>query len=760
MTRGTLIRLVAWPAWVLASLVVGAGFGIAGQAGTAGWAWAAGALPVAVLVAWQVVAALGGGRLGVDVVALAAIVSALLLGEPLAAAVVALMVAGGGALDAFAEARAQRELTALLARAPREARRVRDDRVETIAVAEIAPGDVLLVGRGEIFAADGVLLDARAAIDLSAMTGEVEPQPRRESEAVPSGAVNAGEPVRMRATSTAEASTYAGIVRLVRQAQQDRPPMVRMADRVAVAFVPFTALLAVAAWWSSGDPVRALAVLVVATPCPLILAAPVALSAGVAHAARRGIVVKGGAVLERLARVATIVFDKTGTLTAGDARVAGVFADAPFDRAGVLRLAAALEHGSRHPAARAILAAASADGIATPVAEALRDHPGEGLTGTVDGSRVAVGGTVLMRALGLEPPERGVLALASLSGAVAWVAVDGRIVGAIALADRLRPETATSLRTLRAIGIARLVMLTGDRAAAATETAAALGLDAVLAERDPAAKVAAVRAESARAPTAMVGDGVNDAPALAAAAVGIAMGAAGAAAAAEAADAVILVDRFDRVAEAVLIARRARAIAWQSVLAGMGLSGLAMLVAAAGYIPPVAGALLQEAIDIAVILNALRALSGAVAPPATIAPPATLAEIADDHAAFRALAAECAGAAHTLEPVALQALAARLAAEIPPHQAREEAEIYPRAAVALGGRDPVGALLRMHADLIGMVQRLSVLTAALAGRSPDATERAELRRLLYGLEAVLTLHMTAEEEMFALFSDTVPARAA
>jgi heavy metal translocating P-type ATPase len=759
MAKGSLIRLLAWPAWVLAGLAAGGLLALAGRPAEAGWVWTAAALPVAALVAWQVFSALRGGRLGVDVVALAAIVSALLLGEPLAAAVVALMVAGGGALDAFAEARAQRELTALLARAPREARRVRDGTVETIPVAAIAPGDVLLVGRGEIFAADGALLDGRAAIDLSAMTGEVEPQPRREGETIPSGAVNASEPVRIEARSTSEASTYAGIVRLVRRAQQDRPPMVRMADRVAVAFVPFTALVAGLAWWLAGDPARALAVLVVATPCPLILAAPVALSAGVAHAARRGIVVKGGAVLERLARVATIVFDKTGTLTAGDARVAGVFADAPFERAEVLRLAAALEHGSRHPAARAILAAAAAEGLAPPVAEALRDHPGEGLTGSVEGHRVAAGGTALMRTLGLEPPERGVLALASLSGSVAWVAVDGRIVGAIALADRLRPETASALRSLRAIGIARLVMLTGDRAAAASETAAALGLDAVLAERDPAAKVAAVRAESARSPTAMVGDGVNDAPALAVASVGIAMGAAGAAAAAEAADAVILVDRFDRVAEAVLIARRARAIAWQSVLVGMGLSALAMLVAAAGHIPPVAGALLQEAIDVAVILNALRALSGAITPPIAIAPPATLAAIADDHAGFRALAAECARAARTLDAAALHALAARLAAEIPPHQAREEAEIYPRAAQALGGRDPVGALLRMHADLIGMVRRLSVLTGALDGKAPDAAEAAELRRLLYGLEAVLTLHIAAEEEMFALFSDAAPARA-
>ena len=749
-----MLRMIAWPLSVLVGLGLGGAAWLGGRPDLAALAWAAASLPIAALVGWQVLAALRGGRLGVDVVALAAILSALALGEFLAAAVVALMVAGGGALEAFAEARARRELTALLARAPREAQRIDGGRVETIPVEAIAPGDLLLVGHGAVVAADGVLEEVSAALDLSALTGESMPVALHQGEAVRSGAVNAsGKPIRMRATATATASTYAGIVRLVQAAEAERPPFVRMADQVAVGFVPFTALVAGLAWFLSGEAARALAVLVVATPCPLILAAPGALAAGVAHAARRGIVVKGGGVLERLARVRTLVFDKTGTLTAGDARVAGLFAEPPLDRAEVLRLAAALEGASRHPAARAILAAAEAQAIAPPLAADLHDHPGEGLTATVDGRAVAVGGAALMRKLGLEPPERGVLALANLSGSVAWVAQQGRIVGAIALADRLRPETAASLRALRAIGMRRLVMLTGDRAAAAAETAAALGLDAVLAERDPAAKVAAVKAETLRAPTAMVGDGVNDAPALAAAHVGIAMGAAGTAAAAEAADAVILVDRFDRVAEAIQIARRARAIAWQSVLFGMGASCLAMVAAAFGFIPPLAGALLQEAIDVAVILNALRALSGAVVPPPAVADPTTLQAIADDHVGLRALAAECAATALSLDAGALQALSGKLSAEIPAHQAMEEADLYPRAARSLGGRDPVGALLRMHADLEGMVRRLAVLAGALEGRAPDAAEAAELRRLLYGLEAVLTLHMAAEEEMLALFSE-------
>lgn len=756
MVRSEVVRVAGWPLFVLAGLAAGGLAWAVGQPEFARAAWAGSALPVAGLVAWQVFAALRGGRLGVDVVALAAILAALALGETLAAAVVALMVAGGGALEEYAQARARRELTALLARAPREAVRIRDGAAETIAVEAILPGDLLLVGRGATVPADGVLEDLSAALDLAALTGEAMPVAVHAGGTLRSGGVNAAEPFRMRATATAEASTYAGIVRLVRAAEADRPPMVRLADRVAVAFVPFTALVAGLAWWLSGEAARALAVLVVATPCPLILAAPVALAAGVAHAARRGIVVKGGGVLERLARASSIVFDKTGTLTAGDARVAGVFAESGFDRAEILRLAASLEASSRHPAARAILAAAEAQTLAPPLAEAVRDHPGEGIEGTVEGRAVAVGGVGLLRRMGHAPPGQGVLALASLSGSVAWVVVDGRVAGAIALADRLRPETAASLRALRGIGVSRLVMLTGDRTAAAQETAAALGLDAVLAERDPEGKVAAVKQEAAAATTVMVGDGVNDAPALAVAHVGIAMGAAGAAAAAEAADAVILVDRFDRVAEAVLIARRARAIAVQSILVGMGLSAAAMVAAAFGLIPPLAGALLQEAIDVAVILNALRALGGAVAPPASIAPAATLSAIADDHAGFRALAAECAAAAERLEPATVRELSARLVAEIPSHQAREETEIYPRAALALGGRDPVGALLRMHADLATMVHRLAALAGTLGDRAPDAAEAAELRRLLYGLEAVLTLHMAAEEEMFALFAEPVP----
>jgi heavy metal translocating P-type ATPase len=741
--------------WVAAGLAAGLVATLAGRGDLAALLWAAAAVPVAASVALEIVRALSGGQLGVDVIALAAIAGALALGENAAAAVVALMVAGGEALEAWAEGRATRSLSELLARAPRTAARIADGGVSEVPVAAIVPGDRLLVRPAETVPVDGTLEDAEAVLDESVLTGEAMPVRHAAGAALRSGAVNAGPAFTLRATAGAEASTYAAIVRLTRAAAAERPPLARLADRWALGFLAATLLIAGGAWALSGDPVRALAVLVVATPCPLILAAPIALMAGIGRAARRGIVVKGGGALERLARIRTVLFDKTGTLTPGRPRLAATETMAPMKAAEALRLAAALAQGSTHPVSAALVAAAR--DLPVPLADAVEEHPGGGLTGTVEGRAVALGSEGFLDARG-EGPADGLGGAASVAaaGSIAWLAVDGRAVAAFVMADGLRPEAPRAIRRLRAAGVTRLVMVTGDRAAAAAPIAAALRLDAVDADLSPADKIAAVKAERARAPAAMVGDGVNDAPALAAADVGIAMGAHGTAAAAEAADVVLLVDRLDRAAEAVAIAIRSRRIALEAIVLGMGLSGIAMLVAAVGFLPPLAGALVQEGIDVAAILYALTALRPGRddGTPAALADAAGLAERTAEHAHLRALAAElrAAGDAVSEGPAALGRVAAAEAAlrtDVLAHQRAEEETLYPAVARELGGRDPMAALSRMHAEIETITARLGALVAL--ARSDGGWDQAapELRRALFSLDALLTLHLAAEEEVLA-----------
>lgn len=380
--------------------------------------------------------------------------------------------------------------------------------------------------------------------------------------------------------------------------------MMRLADRYAMAFLGVTVALAGLAWGLSGDRLRALAVLMVATPCPLILAVPVAIISGMSRTAAAGVMVKNGGALEALALVRTAVLDKTGTLTAGRAEVTRIMPCAGFTEDEVLGAAAALDQASNHVMAEALVSAARARGLALPAPEAVTEVAGSGIRGRVAGRDVVAGGEGHLRALGHDLPEREL----APGTATVVVAIDGRLAGLIALADPPRAEALAVLAALRRAGVGRIVMASGDRPEVARAVGEALGLDAVAGGLAPGDKVALVSREGAAAPVMMVGDGVNDAPALAAADVGIAMGARGAAASSEAADAVLLVDDLGRLAQAVAIARRTRKIAFESVALGMGLSALAMLFAAAGALPPVQGALLQEVIDVAAIVNALRAL--------------------------------------------------------------------------------------------------------------------------------------------------------
>ena len=564
-----------------------------GRDDVARWIWAAGTVPVVLALLVSMVREFMAGRLGVDAVAFVSMSGALALGETLAGIVVAIMYAGGNVLEDVAVAHAERDLKSLVDRAPRVAHRRTASAVEDVPVEEVAVGDRVLVRAGEVIPVDGVITTAAAMIDEAALTGEPIPVARRAGELAQSGTLNAGETFEIRVTATAGESTYAGIVRMVTAAQTAKAPFIRMADRYALLLLPVTLVVAGGAWLWSGDAIRALAVLVAATPCPLILAAPVALIAGVSQAARRGILFKGGGPLEALAHASTVMFDKTGTLTVGGARLVAIETAPGEDPDEILRLAGSLEQASHHVVAQTIVEAATARQLALQVPAEVRETLGSGLEGMVGGRLVRVGSHQLV--YGARKPEdwavRALRRAAWRSALSVFVAIDGRTVGALLLADELRRDTPRAIQTLRTAGISRIVMLTGDRTDAAETIAAALDLDAVLADRVPADKVDAVATEQRLAPTVMVGDGINDAPALAAAGVGIAMGARGASASSEAADVVILVDRLDRVSDAVAIAKRARGIALQSIVAGMAMSGVAMLAAAAGWLPPVAGAL-------------------------------------------------------------------------------------------------------------------------------------------------------------------------
>ena len=608
MTEKTLHRLL------LTLAIIGLFAGLAAPSlewpATADWIWTATTIPVIAALAVSILRDFWIGRIGVDAIALVSMSAAIALGQPLAGIVVAIMYSGGNALEDFARGRAERDLKALTDRTPQTAHRKAGQAWLDIPAADVAIGDELLVRAGEVLPVDGNLLDQSASIDKSAVTGEPLAVTRRAGELLRSGTVNAGNAFRFRASAIADQSTYAGIVRMVEAAQTAKAPFIRMADRFALFLLPATLAVGAAAWWGSGDPIRALAVLVVATPCPLILAAPVAFIGGVSRAAREGVLMKGSAALEALAQTRTVVFDKTGTLTEGGARLIAIETAPEISADEALRLLASLEQASHHVLSDAVLAAACDRGLLLSSPEGVREYRGAGLEGLVDGLSIRAGSRALVVGNAPLPPWAEHYAAYSMTQSIlaVFLAIDGKLCAVSMWGDAIRPDASAVIARLRASGVSRVMMVTGDDAVAARAIGTALNLDAILADCTPAQKVKTVIAEKIRAPTMMVGDGINDAPALAAASVGVAMGARGATASSEAADVVLLADRLEPVAEALAIARRTRVIALQSIIVGLGLSGAAMFAAAFGFLTPVAGALLQEAIDVAVIVNALRAL--------------------------------------------------------------------------------------------------------------------------------------------------------
>ncbi len=632
------IALVALVSGALATL------GGADEVGEA--IWGAATALLAAELAFEVAHTIVRDRhMGVDTIALVAMVGALALGEELAGIVVGLMFTGGAALEDLASTRARRELTALIARAPKIAHLRIDEHLRDVPVEEVQVGDVALVRTGEVIPVDGTLVSAEAVIDTSTLSGEPLPVTLTRGMDVLSGSANAGTPFEVEARRPAVDSAYAALVRLVHKAQTQRAPFVRMADRYAGFFLVATLLLAGVAWAASGDAVRALAVVVVATPCPLILAAPIALVSGVSRAARAGVIVKGAGAIETLGAVRTILFDKTGTLTVGTPEVREILpyegivseADGPatseiapgeaapgrgreagrrMEPVELLRMAASVDRLSAHVLGAALVGAAQDAELTLDVPSEVREEPGQGISGTLGERRIAVGSGAFLRQCGV--PESEIASAALLGGygsgeARVLVASEGHVRGVIVMADQLRADAHGIVQKLRSEGVRHVAMVSGDRRSVAERIGAEVGVDRVYAEQSPEEKLAIVRRlreDPSLRPVMMVGDGVNDAPALALADLGLAMGAAGATVSSETADAVITVDRVDRVADALHIGRRALHIARQSVLAGMAMSITAMGFAAAGYLTPVEGALLQEGIDLAVILNALRALGG------------------------------------------------------------------------------------------------------------------------------------------------------
>ena len=546
------------------------------------------------------------GKYGVDILAATAIITALIMGEYWAGIIIVLMLTGGKALEDYAEHRAQDELEALLKRAPLTAIVLRGRKEQTVRARDVRVGDKIIIRAGDLVPVDATILEGNASFDESSLTGESLPQPKEQGDALLSGSVNIDGAIVARALHSAADSQYEQIIKLVKSARTAQAPFVRLADRYAVPFTLVAFGIAIAAWLVSGESIRFLEVLVVATPCPLILAAPIAIISGMSRNARHGIIVKNGGALERLAEARTFAFDKTGTLTKGVLVVDQIETISPYKTNEVLGLAASLEQHSSHSQAKAIVDYANKQGVKYSKTKHVRELAGLGISSVVGGRHVIVGRLSLLEQENVHIPKGN--KILGVRNSAAFVAIDGHLAGVIVLADELRSESQSTLNQLRSLGVQKFLMITGDTKTVAARIGAKLGIQQIIAGALPGDKLRAIEAIKER-PVAFVGDGVNDAPVLTAIDVGIALGAKGSAAASESADIVIMLDDLSRVGRAMSVAKHTFKIARQSILIGIGLSVGLMLIYATGRFSPVSGALIQEVVDIIVIFNALRAHS-------------------------------------------------------------------------------------------------------------------------------------------------------
>jgi heavy metal translocating P-type ATPase len=543
------------------------------------------------------------GNFAADVVAMLAIITAVIMGEYFAGVIIVIMQSGGEALENYSLRRASSTLEQLLARAPRIAHRKEDGQITEIEANQVRVDDVLLVRPGDLIPVDGDLLSPQADVDESALTGEPLTRSKQTGDGLLSGSVNGGNAFEMRASKIAAQSKYAQIVELVQAAQQEKPPLQRLADRYAVWFTPVTLIMCGVGWLITGTPTTILAVLVVATPCPLILAVPVAVIGGINRAASLSIVVKSGTAIEQIGHAQVVVFDKTGTLTFGTPTIDRVVALDGLSQDDLLRIAGSVEQLSSHTLGKALSTAAQQKQVLS-LPTNFQESSGFGVEGDLDGKHVVLGSPRY-----LEDKTGNAIPAATLqSELTTYIAIDRQLAGLITFKDQLRPGVRELMQRLRKMGVQRTVMLSGDSNEHAQAIGKQTGIDQIEASLLPEDKVRLVKELMQKYPVvAMVGDGINDAPALATATVGIAMGAHGTGISAEAADIVLLVDDVTRVADAVQAGQHMLRIAKQSIYVGLGLSFGFMVIASFGLISPPIGALLQEATDVLVILNALRA---------------------------------------------------------------------------------------------------------------------------------------------------------
>ena len=544
------------------------------------------------------------GKYGIDILAATAIISAALLNQPWAAIIVVIMLTGGEALEDYAGRRAQSELRALLDRAPTMARLLKGSEIVEVEIENIKVGDVLEIRPGDTVPVDAKIIEGSTSVDESSLTGESLPQLKNVGDSILSGSIVVDGLIRVSALHTGEDSQYQQIIKLVRQAAETPSPFVRMADRYSIPFTVVAYAIAITVWLISGDPIRFLEVIIVASPCPLILAAPIAIISGMSRASRYGIIVKSGAALEKLASIKTIAFDKTGTLTHGTPIVDEVIVLGEHDESAILLNAASLEQVSNHVLADAITKEAANRNIELIDAEDVKETAGNGMTATVNDLVVLVGHYKFMELNNVVIPKS--FNQTAINQTATYVAIDNNLAGVISFKDELREESKATLTAIRGLGIQRILMLSGDNEAAAATIAKELGIKEYQSHLLPEDKLKIIRDITGQS-VAFVGDGVNDAPVLTAATVGIALGAKGSTAASESADLVIMNDDLSYVAKAINIAKETLKIARQSIFIGIGLSVGLMLIFATGKFSPVAGALIQEIVDVIVIFNSLRA---------------------------------------------------------------------------------------------------------------------------------------------------------